>query len=1071
MASATLRRLDTVERVKKELAEVLAEIEAPKSFACGGPTVENLSPGLFLSDHGIVGLPLSKNDADVIISKARLSPFGKGEETLVDTSVRKSWQLEPTQFSIRNSEWNNAINRILNDVYKGLSLNCGRENVSADLYKLLLYEEGAFFKPHRDSEKAPGMFGTLMICLPSSHQGGELVLTHNNDTVEFNTSPTSEFDISYAAWYSDVLHEVKPVTQGYRLVLIYNLIRHNSATVSVPPSPTEYKEKVVPILKQWYLDVDAPKSPDFLVYALEHQYTQASLRLELLKGSDLGIVQCLKDAAAELGFSLYLASTEREVRIDPFSEDEIDRGTVMQHVVTLDGVRVNGTGAYDTISMSDEQVINFDEDQIPDEEDHIEHTGNEGAVSLYWYRDTVVVIVPPSKKDEFLLECDDSMEKILSRLQDLRQDQCMLDDSAILDFLEYAWTVLEYKENRGRPYTFGEQEKAMWARVLQEIISGALDGLDMDLFDQAVRKTYDGMSMEIFKRMGLALAEDQEARCFLEPSISRALKAGFSLRDRQEAWQAVKEGFFRCPEPPEGDENEMARLIRLFDNHWVDTVIGDAHSHYRTLIKADGESIGRIARLLDKSYIEFRMIGIVFSVPIACKIGFCNELLAPTEPWNYPGYWLNRYPNGALPQQPQTTLETRLELVRERLLERIWHDFERNPALINYRPTNRQPTVTPTTRSWTGYDPQSPSARILNGNDLRQLIINSRLAGILTEGDALDCLSTALRAGNRETCIHTLLPFVDEIITSGFLNERDPISGEVRTDIRRLVNDLMLYYLQTCVGNEPPGTVTWSQHYNLGCGCEDCNAVQAFLRNPTRRFTTISCSRPRRRQHLQNQFNKRHITSYKTVTERDQWKIIKKNELFERKTVWERDRDEARTKIAHLNRASLLKDYLLGQESTEAILSANYDRAQRAHIKYQRAQAETAAQTAPSSASAAPAASPAPSTVASAPTSTAMSTPAQRNPPQPTVNKTLNITPASAASAAAPVLASASASTSPAASTPNQRNPLQTAVTNTLNTTPVATPSKRAADPGSGAQAQPKKVKTEPIEVVDLTGV
>ncbi|KAL2410408.1 hypothetical protein ABEF95_000804 [Exophiala dermatitidis] len=939
MASATLRRLDAVERVKKELSEVLAEIEAPKSFACGGPTVENLSPGLSLDDHGIVGLPLSKNDAAVIISKARQSPFRKGEETLVDTSVRKSWQLEPTQFSIRNPEWNNAINRILNDVYEGLSLNCGRGNVSADLYKLLLYEEGAFFKPHRDSEKAPGMFGTLMICLPSSHQGGELVLTHNNDTIEFNTSPTSDFDISYAAWYSDVLRDINPVTQGYRLVLIYNLIRHNSATVSVPPSPTEYKDKVVSILKQWYLDDDAPKSPDFLVYALEHQYTQASLRLELLKGSDLGIVQCLKDAAAELGFSLYLASTERE------------------HVVTLDGVRVNGTGAYDSISMSDEQVINFDEDQDPDKEDHIEHTGNEGAVSLYWYRDTVVVVVPPSKKDEFLLECDDSMEKILSRLQNLRQDQCTLDDSAILDFLEYASTVLEYKENRGRPYSFGEQEKAMWARVLQEIISGALDGVDMDLFDQAVRKTYDGMSMEIFKRMGLALAEDQEARCFLEPRqvllISRAIKAGFSLRDRQEAWRAVKEGFFRCPEPPEGDENEMARLIRLFDKDWVDTVIGDAQRHYRTMIKADGESIGRIARLLDRSYIESRwesfyahvsqtharIIGIVFSVPIACKIGVCNELLAPTEPWNYPDYWLNRYPNGALPQQPQTTLETRLELVRERLLERIWHDFKRNPGLINYRPTHSQPTVTPTTSSWIGYDPQFPSARILNGNDLRQLIINSRLAGILTERDALDCLSTALRAGNRETCVHTLLPFVDEIMTSGFLNERDPNTGE----------------------------------------------------------------------------------------------------------------------------------------STEAILSADYDRAQRAHLNYQRAQAETAAQTAPPSASAAPAASPALSTVASAPISTTMSTPTPRNPPQPTVNNTLNTTPAptasAAAAAAAPALASASTSSSPAPSTPAPRNPPQPAVTNTINTTQAPTPSKRAADTGSGAQAQPKKAKTEPIEVVDLTGV
>ena len=42
--------------------------------------------------------------------------------------------------------------------------------VDARLYKLLLYEPGSHFKPHRDSEKAAGMFATLTIMLPSSYQ-------------------------------------------------------------------------------------------------------------------------------------------------------------------------------------------------------------------------------------------------------------------------------------------------------------------------------------------------------------------------------------------------------------------------------------------------------------------------------------------------------------------------------------------------------------------------------------------------------------------------------------------------------------------------------------------------------------------------------------------------------------------------------------------------------------------------------------------------------------------------------------------------------------------------------------
>lgn len=40
----------------------------------------------------------------------------------------------------------------------GLGLTTAKpEEVKVELYKLLIYEEGAFFLPHQDSEKADGM--------------------------------------------------------------------------------------------------------------------------------------------------------------------------------------------------------------------------------------------------------------------------------------------------------------------------------------------------------------------------------------------------------------------------------------------------------------------------------------------------------------------------------------------------------------------------------------------------------------------------------------------------------------------------------------------------------------------------------------------------------------------------------------------------------------------------------------------------------------------------------------------------------------------------------------------------
>ena len=41
--------------------------------------------------------------------------------------------------------------------------------VEAELYKLLLYQEGDYFAPHRDTEKTDGMFATMTILLPSQH--------------------------------------------------------------------------------------------------------------------------------------------------------------------------------------------------------------------------------------------------------------------------------------------------------------------------------------------------------------------------------------------------------------------------------------------------------------------------------------------------------------------------------------------------------------------------------------------------------------------------------------------------------------------------------------------------------------------------------------------------------------------------------------------------------------------------------------------------------------------------------------------------------------------------------------
>jgi hypothetical protein len=54
------------------------------------------------------------------------------------------------------------------------------EPVQAEFYKLLVYDEGCFFASHRNTEKAPGMFATLVVLLPSTSTGGELLVRHKD---------------------------------------------------------------------------------------------------------------------------------------------------------------------------------------------------------------------------------------------------------------------------------------------------------------------------------------------------------------------------------------------------------------------------------------------------------------------------------------------------------------------------------------------------------------------------------------------------------------------------------------------------------------------------------------------------------------------------------------------------------------------------------------------------------------------------------------------------------------------------------------------------------------------------
>lgn len=249
-----------------------------------------------LQVDGLELLPLHDSTLKQLIKLATPAPYGKADKTLVDPAVRAALQVDASQIT-ESKAWRGLIQGLVEELSEELAVE---GEVRAELYKLLIYEEGGHFKPHRDSEKAAGMFGTLIITLPAEFEGGELVVTHAQETKRFKLRARKDDELCWAAFYADCVHELEPVTSGHRVALVYNLI---SAAMTAP-APVELTQQLATALQRWrQQEQRAPK----IVHLLTHKYTERSFGPKQLKGYDAQMTQALAQACELAGFELFVA--------------------------------------------------------------------------------------------------------------------------------------------------------------------------------------------------------------------------------------------------------------------------------------------------------------------------------------------------------------------------------------------------------------------------------------------------------------------------------------------------------------------------------------------------------------------------------------------------------------------------------------------------------------------------------------------------------------------------------------------------------------------------------------------
>jgi len=132
--------------IRMDIWRKLDKLKRPGTFCSRGKMEFTAYPGLVIKDHpniGMLSLPLREDQAKELAKICFSSPYGKKEKTIYDKSVRNTWQLNPSQLTFANqANWDEAIKRFVMPTVK-LQLGCpDRMNVTYELYKLLLYEEG-----------------------------------------------------------------------------------------------------------------------------------------------------------------------------------------------------------------------------------------------------------------------------------------------------------------------------------------------------------------------------------------------------------------------------------------------------------------------------------------------------------------------------------------------------------------------------------------------------------------------------------------------------------------------------------------------------------------------------------------------------------------------------------------------------------------------------------------------------------------------------------------------------------------------------------------------------------------
>ncbi|KAF5606868.1 2OG-Fe(II) oxygenase superfamily [Fusarium subglutinans] len=824
-----------------DLLNLLEAINSEGSFAFNAKLDIPSSFDISVNDVGAISLPLGEAQARQIIKQARQAPYGKGSETIVDTAVRNTWELDPTQFTINWLRWPALLQQVCQMVTEKMGINTP---IRAELYKMLLY----------DTEKIPGMFGTLVVNLPSPHTGGDVVLKHCGEKVKYSSSKQ---EASCAAWYSDVHHEVLPVTSGYRWVLTYNL----AIDQSLPrPSAALKRSELRPLrhcIRRWLARDPSSRKNPFIYHILDHEYTEDSISFRALKGPDIARVTALRQACKGLPVTIFLTLLEREdrgnVEFDPSDlqynyrgamgeyDDEYDGGyhcleEVLESeyrlmtVRDLQGKIVAGQMAIDEENITDPDVFS---DMCPVKEDYEGYMGNYGPQATQWYRLGAVALVPHESLVDFFTQSDSSYygathQKFPQAPINYLAQQCLQKNvqehmlTALLDLVEPGLLHMESGE------TELEDES-----VLSNVVNAALLHRQYQLVNEVIAKLFKILPSNVFTALRQWMVKsDGEEKAMerfskVKGGLSLALTKPYNLRLK---FQAISH-LVPLPRDLAADALPTPAPIMNWTREMLHTSVKGEGP--RDVTRHDGSSIVSMSLYFDDP--------ILFLTERVVPI-FEKRLAAPAFRFRVLSQLMNLSTNGKLPREEGIGLY--------RTMARLLITSQNFTLLRDEKSVEEEAKRTRV--SWVTIQPQPKrdTGAAISCEILKDFF--SKLCKVSTELDDLKnqfLTKVTLQASKLpELELYRLwLPFLRSVIPL-FHENSIPLSTQ---SCQKFFSAVVKAVLDVCLGPQPARPTDWSLS-SVPCNCGDCERVNDFLNHPTQMTGRFSMNKSRR-QHIHRQ--------------------------------------------------------------------------------------------------------------------------------------------------------------------------------------------------------------------------